>query len=59
MINICWKCQNWDRCFYPRYYNKKQPYMKKIATKKDEWGQDVIYVSVCEEYKYEEQGSLT
>jgi hypothetical protein len=32
--------------------------MKEVTREKDEWGQDVIYVSRCDRYKYEEQGSL-
>jgi len=58
-IIICWQCQNWEKCFHYRYYNERKPYMKEICREKDSWGQDVIYVSQCEKYKYEEQGSLT
>ena len=28
--------------------------MKKIQRKKDDWGQDVIYVKECEKYEYED-----
>lgn len=52
--NICWRCKNWDKCFVNRYYDNKQDYMKKTYKKKDDWGQDVIYVEECEKYEYED-----
>lgn len=58
MKNICWKCKNWEKCFYLRYYDKQEPYMKKVTREKDEWGQDVIYVEECDEYEYEIQPDM-
>lgn len=33
--------------------------MQEVTKEKDFWGQDVIYVSKCKNYQYEEQGKLT
>lgn len=54
-MNICWKCQHWQKCFKNRYGNQKQDYMKKINRKRDSWGQFVIYVEECEKYLHERQ----
>lgn len=32
--------------------------MTEITREKDSYGNDVIYVSSCKKYEYEEQGSL-
>ena len=51
--NICWKCKNWEKCFKYRYGNTRKEYMKEIKKVKDDWGQNIIYVSKCDEYTVE------